>query len=234
MLSLRSLPITFRALFSSFLILIGVGYMMALSFMYLVVIEPHQQMGQGLVAGISDEYHGLPKGKTLIEAALMGPMADKLSAADRTRLLNWVHDGAKAATYPQVKPIFAANCISCHMEGAQSIPPLASFEAVQKVAKADTGTEHYRFGQSVSHSSVRHQHHFPADWRDFRPEYNARLDSRISRCDPLFDDCDGYRFLVVHQVSRSGVLRLRRCRRRSVYGSGARCPDYHRIMGNVD
>ena len=79
MLSLRSLPITFRALFSSFLILIGVGYLMALSFMYLVVIEPHQQMGEGLVAGISDEYHGLPKGKTLIESALMGPMADKLS-----------------------------------------------------------------------------------------------------------------------------------------------------------
>jgi len=140
MFTLRSLPIAFRALFSSFLILIGVGYLMALSFMYLVVIEPHEQMGQGLVAGISDQYHGLPKGKTLIEAALMGPMADKISDADRTRVLTWVHNGAKAETYPQVKPIFAANCISCHMEGAQSIPPLASFEAVQKVAKADTGT----------------------------------------------------------------------------------------------
>ena len=67
-------------------------------------------------------------------------MADKISDADRTRVLTWVHNGAKAETYPQVKPIFAANCISCHMEGAQSIPPLASFEAVQKVAKADTGT----------------------------------------------------------------------------------------------
>jgi cytochrome c553 len=140
MVSLRTLPIAFRALFSSFLILIGVGYLMALSFMYLVVIKPHQQMGEGLVAGISDQYHGLPKGKTLIESVLMGPMADKISVADRTRLLTWVHDGAKAQTYPQVKPIFAANCISCHMAEAQSIPPLASFEAVQKVAKADTGT----------------------------------------------------------------------------------------------
>ena len=140
MISLRSLPIAFRALFSSFLILIGVGYLMALSFMYLVVIEPHQQMGQGLVAGISDQYHGLPKGKTLIELALMGPMADKISGADRTRILNWVHDGAKSKTYSQVRPIFAANCVSCHMADAQSIPPLASFEAVQKVAKADTGT----------------------------------------------------------------------------------------------
>src|ERR1019366_4633849 len=112
MFTLRSLPIAFRALFSSFLILIGVGYLMALSFMYLVVIEPHQQMGEGLVAGISDEYHGLPKGKTLLESALMGPMADKISDADRTRVRKWVHDGSKAETYPQVKPIFSPNCLS--------------------------------------------------------------------------------------------------------------------------
>jgi hypothetical protein len=140
MISLRNLPVTFRALVSSFLVLIGVGYLMALSLMYLVVIKPHQQMGEGLAAGISDQYHGLPKGKTLIEAALMGPMSDKISDADRTRVLKWVHDGARAETYPQVEPIFATNCISCHMDGAQSIPPLASYAAVQKVAKADTGT----------------------------------------------------------------------------------------------
>jgi len=52
MVSLCTLPITFRALFSSFLILIGIGYLMALSFMYVVVIQPHQQMGEGVVAGI--------------------------------------------------------------------------------------------------------------------------------------------------------------------------------------
>jgi len=140
LVSLRSLPIAFRALFSSFLILIGAGYLMALSFMYVVVIQPHQQMGQGLVAGISDQYHGLPNGKTLIESALMGPMADKISVADRTTILQWVHDGAKAEGYPKAAPIFAANCIGCHMADAHSIPPLTSFEAVQKVAKSDTGT----------------------------------------------------------------------------------------------
>jgi hypothetical protein len=140
MVSLRSLPMAFRALFSSFLILIGVGYLMALSFMYVVVIQPHQQMGQGLVAGISDQYHGLPNGKTLIESALMGPMADKISGADRTTILRWVHDGAKAEGYSKVAPIFAANCAGCHMADAHSIPPLTSFGAVQKVAKADTGT----------------------------------------------------------------------------------------------
>ena len=140
MVSLRTLPIAFRALFSSFLILIGVGYLMALMYMYVVVIEPHQQMGEGLVTGISDEYHGLPKGQTLLEAALMGPMADKISVPDRTSVLQWIHNGAKAKDYSRVEPIFVKDCISCHMANAKSIPPLTSFQAVHKVTGADTGT----------------------------------------------------------------------------------------------
>ncbi len=140
MVSLRSLPIPYRALFSSFLVLIGVGYLMALSLMYLVVIEPHQKMGQGLAAGISDQYHGLPKGGSLLAAALGGSMAGKISSADRTLVLQWIHNGAKIEDYPQVEPIFAKSCVGCHMANATSIPPLASYEEVRKVAQADTGT----------------------------------------------------------------------------------------------
>ena len=113
---------------------------MALSYMFLVVVEPHKQMGESLVAGISDEYHGLPKGETLLESALKGPMAGKISDADRSHILQWINDGAKVDGYSQVEPIFATNCVSCHMANATSIPPLTSYEAVQKVAQADTGT----------------------------------------------------------------------------------------------
>jgi hypothetical protein len=140
MFTLRNLPVTFRALFSSFLILIGVGYLTALSLMFLTVIKPHQQMGENLVAGISDEYHGMPKGATPLESALKGPMAGKASDADRARIVEWVHDGAKATDYAQVEPIFAKNCVGCHTADATSIPPLTSFAAVQKVTAADTGT----------------------------------------------------------------------------------------------
>ncbi|MGO9771188.1 MAG: hypothetical protein ACLPSW_16895 [Roseiarcus sp.] len=140
MVSLRTLPVAFRALFSSFLILIGVGYLMALTYMYAVVIQPHEQMGEGLVAGIGDQYYGQPNGKTLIESALMGPMSDKASAADRDAILQWVHDGASVDGYAKVAPIFAADCAGCHMADAQSIPPLTSYAAVEVVAKSDTGT----------------------------------------------------------------------------------------------
>jgi hypothetical protein len=150
MVSLRRLPIAFRALFSSFLILIGVGYLMALSLMYLVVVEPHQQMGEGLVAGISDQYHGLAKGGSLLETALNGPMASKISDADRAVVLKWIHDGAKVEGYPQVEPIFTKSCVSCHTANATSIPPLTSFADVQKVAQANTGTSIADLAQ-VSH-----------------------------------------------------------------------------------
>ena len=57
MISLRSLPMTLRVLFSSFLIIIGLGCLTALSYLFLVDVEPHQKMGEGVVEGISTKYH---------------------------------------------------------------------------------------------------------------------------------------------------------------------------------
>jgi hypothetical protein len=140
MVTLRTLPISFRALFSSFLIVIGIGYLTALTLMYLVEIKPHQKMGQTLAAGISDEYHGLPQGGSLLAAAMKGPMNKYISDADIVRVQQWIDGGVKIEGYPQIEQIFAKNCVNCHMASAKSIPPLTSFEAVQKVAEADTGT----------------------------------------------------------------------------------------------
>src|SRR3954470_15192750 len=104
MISLRNLPLTLRALFSCFLVIIGVGYLTALSYLFLVDVEPHQKMGQGVVEGISTKYHGSLKG-TRLEASLMGSMADKLSLDERDQVLKWVHAGATADGYAKVEPI---------------------------------------------------------------------------------------------------------------------------------
>ena len=139
MISLRSLPMTLRALFSSFLIIIGIGYLTALSYLFLVDVEPHQKMGQGVVEGISAKYHGSPT-STRLEAALMGTMADRISADEREQVLQWIHAGAKADGYEKVEPIFAKNCATCHSgQPVLPISPLASFEDVQKLAKSDPG-----------------------------------------------------------------------------------------------
>ena len=137
--SLRQLPLTFRALLSSFLVLIGIGYLMALSYLFLVDVEPHQQMGMGLISGITMKYHGTTDG-TRLEAALGGAMADKLDPGDRNRVLRWIRDGAPEAGYLAVKPIFDASCVGCH-SSASGLPiaSLTSFQDIRKVTQIDTG-----------------------------------------------------------------------------------------------
>lgn len=139
MLHLRELPLPFRALFTSFLVLIGSAYLMALSYMFLAIIEPHQKMGMGLVQGIEMKYRGDPTSSRL-ESALRGPMAGNIDPPDRDRVLEWVHNGALESEYTKVKPIFDSRCVACH--SAQSglpIPPLDSYAGVQKVAETDRG-----------------------------------------------------------------------------------------------
>jgi hypothetical protein len=139
MISLRSLPTTLRALFSCFLIVIGIGYLTALSYLFLVDVEPHRKQGQRVVEGISEKYHGSTSG-TRLEAALKGTMADKLTPAERDQVLQWVHAGASRDGYAKIAPILTQKCATCH--NAQSglpISPLSSFEEVQKVTQIDTG-----------------------------------------------------------------------------------------------
>jgi hypothetical protein len=137
--SLQQLPLVFRALFSSFLVLIGVGYLMALSYMFLIDVDPHQKMGMGLVSGIEMKYHGAAGGSQL-EAAVGGVMADKISPEERDRMLRWARNGAPETDYGTVKPIFDKDCVACHSPNSGlHVPSLQSFQDVQKLTQVDTG-----------------------------------------------------------------------------------------------
>ena len=139
MTSLSGLPVAFRALFSSFLVIVGIGYLTALSLLYFVDIEPHKKLGQGLVQGISQNYHGAPRG-TRLRAALMGPMAKKLSAEERSRIFQWMDKGALEDDFASVEPIFSAICSDCHSpEKGLPIPPLTNYAEVARVVRKDPG-----------------------------------------------------------------------------------------------
>jgi hypothetical protein len=139
MITLRSLPTTLRALFSCFLIIIGIGYLSALSYLFLVDVEPSRKEGQRVVDGISEKYHGSTSG-TRLEASLKGTMADKLTPAERDQVLQWVHAGASRDGYAKIAPILTQKCAICHNpQSGLPISPLTSFEEVQKVTQIDTG-----------------------------------------------------------------------------------------------
>ena len=121
------------------MVLIGSAYLMALSYMFLAIIEPHQKMGMGLIQGIEVKYHGDPT-SSRIESALRGSMASNIEQHDRDRVLAWVHNGAPESDYPAMKPIFDNNCIACHSAGSGlPVPPLDSYAAVQQVTQIDKG-----------------------------------------------------------------------------------------------
>jgi hypothetical protein len=139
MTSLRNLPPTFRALFSSFLVVIGIGYLSALSYLFLADVEPHREAGKGIVEGIGAKYHGSTSGSRL-EAALRGTMAGMVTPDERERIIQWVQAGAAADGYANLEEILAQKCGTCHSaRSGMPIAPITSLQEVQKLTKVDTG-----------------------------------------------------------------------------------------------
>jgi hypothetical protein len=154
MMTLRRLPLPFRALFSSFLIVVGIGYLTALSLLFLVDIKPNLGAKKSVVEDISEQYHGLPS-NTRLEMALKGPMAIMASPDERKRIFNWIHTGATKKGYAAVAPIFKNNCMSCHNPQInRSLPPLSGYDEIKKLVKTDTGED------IVSLARVSHIHLF--------------------------------------------------------------------------
>jgi len=139
MISLPELPVAPRVLFSSFLIMIGIGYLMALSYLFLVDVKPGRDVGEGMVESLSEKYHGSTSG-TRLEAALKGTMTDRPTAEERDQVYQWIHAGTTRDGYAKTEPLFKQKCATCHSaQSGMPIPPLTSFEDVKKVTAIDTG-----------------------------------------------------------------------------------------------
>jgi hypothetical protein len=148
--TLSTISTPLRVLFTCFLGTIGIGYLTALLYLFLVDVDPHLKMGMGVAEGISMKYHG-QQGNTRLEAALRGSMADRLGSDDKEQIMNWLRGGATTADFEKVKPIFVKKCVACHSPGSGlPVPPFTTFDEVRKVAAVDTGPS---FGQlaRVSH-----------------------------------------------------------------------------------
>ena len=153
-LTLRSLPLTFRWLFSFFLLTIGPGYIFALVYLFLLEVEPHRKMGLSLIEATIVKYYG-NRGNTRLEAALNGVMADTIDSTEKTEVIRWIRNGATVEGYEQVRPLFERNCVSCHSkDSGYAVAPLTTYEDVVRLAEPD-------LGQSIrALSRVTHIHLF--------------------------------------------------------------------------
>lgn len=134
------LPYSQRVLYTATLLILGLGYLFAL--IYLFHTYAGRAGGNPMMLSYEDlvvAYSGSGKGSRL-ESALRGPMATMLPYEESNALIGWVQDGADREKYERgIKPIFDKRCMACHDGSNPHLPNLAGYDNLKKVTEQDTG-----------------------------------------------------------------------------------------------
>jgi hypothetical protein len=135
----KFLPMSMRVLFSSVLLVFGLGYCMAM----IQVWESHAgKDGDPMLSGkdLMIAYSGNPDG-TKLETALRGPMADMLPAEKREVIFAWLHGGSKSEEIDtKINPILQEHCVACHNpEANPHLPNFANADGLKSVIAVDEG-----------------------------------------------------------------------------------------------
>lgn len=128
-----------KLLYTSFILLAGLGYLMAISYLYSSYSGIDGKPGLS-IEDVAENYYGNRSG-TRLEAAIRGPMAGYISNDQRNEIVGWLKSGALEQGYNSiVKPILSESCVMCHTAGSGvGAPDFTSFAGIQKVAEVDTG-----------------------------------------------------------------------------------------------
>lgn len=128
-----------KLLYTSFLLLVGLGYLMAIAYLYVTHENNDKQPGLS-VADVASSYYGNRSG-TRLEAAIRGPMAGYIEDKDRNVLVAWLKDGAQEEHFEKdIKPIMERSCLACHSK-ASGMPLIdySTYQGLHEVAQVDTG-----------------------------------------------------------------------------------------------
>jgi hypothetical protein len=138
-LHFSELPYSLRALYTAALLILGMGYLFALIYLF------HTYSGKdGNPMTLSYEdiviaYSGSGKDSRL-ESALRGPMSAMLPRDESVPIIDWVKAGAERTAFEKsVRPVFDKRCMSCHDGSNPHLVNLNGFDNVKKVTERDTG-----------------------------------------------------------------------------------------------
>lgn len=135
----QELPQSMRFLFTGTLLVIGMGYLFGLIYVYAQDASRDGKPGIS-VDDIIISYSGSSEG-TKLEAALLGPMSAMLPVGDSTQIVRWIKSGAEKSEYEStIRSIVEQNCLECHDGGNPHLSNLDGFDNIQNVVDQDTGT----------------------------------------------------------------------------------------------
>jgi len=129
-----------KLLYTAFLSIIGIGYLMALTYLY-TSHQGHDGKPGLSIEDVAETYYGNRSG-TRLEAAIRGSMAGYIQQLDdRYQIVAWLKGGASEKEYTaSIRPILEKTCLKCHSPASGlKIPDLSSYESITVVADIDTG-----------------------------------------------------------------------------------------------
>ncbi len=131
-LNLPSLNLSVKSLFTSYLLVTGLGAVLAMA----QILMTHGMADGKFGLSIDDivySYHGDPK-NSKIEIKLNGSMRDKAPAEERMEIIKWVRNGATREGWDsKIKAIVYKNCVSCHST-IPGLPDFSRYENIKAVA----------------------------------------------------------------------------------------------------
>ncbi|GAV19184.1 hypothetical protein MMIC_P0113 [Mariprofundus micogutta] len=135
--SFRNINTPLKVLFTSYMIVVGIGYMMA----FTQILFTHG-MADGKVGLSVDDivysYYGNRNG-SLIENKLNGSMKENASDEDRFKIIKWAREGADESSFNEsIKPIIENNCVMCHSADS-GLPDFTVFKNLQHASETDSG-----------------------------------------------------------------------------------------------
>jgi len=138
-LNLPSLSLSIKALFTGYILVTGLGLMMAGAQIMLTHGMADGKFGLS-VNDIVYSYYGNRDGSKL-ESKLNGSMKDKATPEENLTMIKWAREGApKEQWEPMIKPIVDAKCAMCHAH-TPTLPNITKYDIMQHVAQVDEGAD---------------------------------------------------------------------------------------------
>jgi len=135
------LPYSLRALYTAVLIILSLGYVFALIYLFHTYSardgNPRSLSYKDLVIA----YTGSGEASRL-ESALRGPMSTMLPVDELTAIVAWVQKGSDRAGYETaIRPVLDERCMTCHDGSNPHLVNLNGYDNLMKVTAQDTGAE---------------------------------------------------------------------------------------------
>lgn len=135
------LPYSLRALYTAVLIILSLGYLFALIYLFHTYSARDGNAGSLSYQDLVIAYTGSGQASRL-ESALRGPMSTMLPADELTKIIEWVQKGAERSGYEAlIRPVLDERCITCHDGSNPHLVNLNGYDNLLKVTKQDTGAD---------------------------------------------------------------------------------------------